>query len=266
MLTARTYTKVQRDSVELSEEAHIPPLASDTQSKGQRLPYFFGLSLLANIILALSCFLLLPAKPKHPDSTTVEQECRRLRSFEDIYDDASSAISCSTVRYDTGPAPNPPDFKTFWGRHWFEGSEDNINALWRQVSSIQLLSITAEEASRLPTRTARDADTPGQFAVTPQVFHDMHCLNYVRNSALGLPQMHNDEAFEERRVHTEHCLGLLRQSLLCEGNMQPIVYTTLDGEPQANPGATPRHCRNWGTLWEWARQRNITTGSVRVDT
>ncbi|KAK4466080.1 hypothetical protein QBC42DRAFT_259960 [Cladorrhinum samala] len=266
MLAAPSYAEVQqRDSFELSEETHKANSADNAPPKRQRCAwqYLFGISLIANALFAL--FLFSPTK-HHRGLNPAEDECHRLRSFEDIYDDVSSTIKCSTVRYDTGPSPDPPDFKAFWGRHWFEGSEDDINLLWHQLSSVQLLSITAEEASRLPARTARDADRPGRFAVTPQVFHDMHCLNYVRNHALGLPQMHNDETSEERRIHVEHCLGLLRQSLLCEGNLQPIVYTTLDGEPQANPGATPRKCRNWGALWEWARQRNITSGSVKPNT
>ncbi|KAH6618351.1 hypothetical protein B0J18DRAFT_276635 [Chaetomium sp. MPI-SDFR-AT-0129] len=194
MLAARSYSKVQeRDSLELSDETHAPqPSQGDSPSKRQSraLQCLLGFSLLANIALTLLYFS--PWAAKQAVSGAAEDECRHLRSFEDVYEDVPSVVQCSTVRFDTGPGPSgSPDFKTFWGRHWFEGSEDDINLLWRQLSSVQLLSITAQEASRLPAHTARDADTPGKFAVTPQVFHDMHCLNYVRNHALGIPQMYS---------------------------------------------------------------------------
>ena len=147
----------------------------------------------------------------------------------------------------------------------------------------------------------------------PQVFHDIHCLvriplfslsrrpgclwpaclgrsdktqNYVRNHALGRPQIHNGESTSERVIHvgvsnffppevaslcelssdqargTEHCLGILRQNIMCEANLEPIVFTSVNGVPESNPGATPRQCRDWEVLWPWAFQRNITSGSV----
>ncbi|KAK3997789.1 hypothetical protein QBC44DRAFT_376264 [Cladorrhinum sp. PSN332] len=274
MTTALSYSEVQqRDSFEVFEETRIPNSSNGTLPRRQHWAwqYLFGISLLANAVLAL--FLVSPIK--YPDSNPAEDDCRRLRTFEDVYDDVSSTIKCSTVRYDTGPSPDPPDFKAFWGRHWFEGSEDDINLLWRQLSSgetpmihLESLAVQAAILHRLTRSTcspASEHQRRGGFKAPRP--HSSRCRqarqNYVRNHALGLPQMHNDETSEERRIHVEHCLGLLRQSLLCEGNLQPIVYTTLDGEPQANPGATPRHCRNWGALWEWARERNITTGSVK---
>ena len=53
----------------------------------------------------------------------------------DIYNDATSVIRWNSIRYDTDPVASPRDFKTYWGRHWFEGSREEIDELWHDVSS-----------------------------------------------------------------------------------------------------------------------------------
>lgn len=81
MSTAPSYSEVQqRDSFELSEEAHKANSSNHAPPKRQHWAwqYLFGLSLLANAVLSL--FLFSPTK--HRGSNPAEDECRRLRSFE----------------------------------------------------------------------------------------------------------------------------------------------------------------------------------------
>jgi hypothetical protein len=58
---------------------------------------------------------------------------------------------------------------------------------------------------------------------------------------------------------TDHCIDYLRQSLMCHGDLTPIVYTW---QPTYNAYSakqeTDHTCRDWDTIWKWAEGRNST--------
>lgn len=46
--------------------------------------------------------------------------------------------------------------------------------------SVGLVSIKKEEADRMKLKTARNILKPQEYVVTPQVFHDLHCVEWLR--------------------------------------------------------------------------------------
>lgn len=102
------------------------------------------------------------------------------------------------------------------------------------------------------------------------VYHSLHCLNSLRAAILGrmheplvpaelIPEYpfnssHHD-AFARRELlpHADHCLGYLRQTILCNADLtlEPEYY---EGAGDV-PGSGATHvCRDWGTLYSFVEE------------
>ncbi|KAI1201491.1 hypothetical protein F5X97DRAFT_320253 [Nemania serpens] len=69
---------------------------------------------------------------------------------------------------------------------------------------------------------------PDQYIVELEMFHQLHCLKWLRASFWSL----NDHAvshkpseeFPQREYHKDHCIDYLRQVIMCHGDMTPITF------------------------------------------
>ena len=70
---------------------------------------------------------------------TLPARCRAnnllYRILSAIYNDIASLVGHVTIRFDTESIHDNRDFKVYWGRHWFEGAPDEIDALWRNITN-----------------------------------------------------------------------------------------------------------------------------------
>jgi hypothetical protein len=86
------------------------------------------------------------------------------------------------------------------------------------------------------------------------MFHQMHCIQTLRNNIVGAPVNH----------HTRHCLNVLRQAVLCGSDI------TLDAinKPNGTNGLGMVHvCRDWRKVYDFVAKnqliwhdRNVTKG------
>ncbi|PVH94788.1 hypothetical protein DM02DRAFT_478708, partial [Periconia macrospinosa] len=92
---------------------------------------------------------------------------------------------------------------------------------------------------------------------TYAVFHQLHCLNALREAywtildaatspvALKIEDIH----FEISPTHMNHCIDLLRQTLMCKPDLTVEVKNrTLGG---VTGFGTVHQCRNWDQLMQW---------------
>ena len=71
------------------------------------------------------------------------------------------------------------------------------------------------------------------------------------------PGLTEDE-YHDQFNHLEHCLELLRQSLMCNADMSIITFHW--GHLQATPLANwtfPHTCKSWDAIEDWASQRHV---------
>lgn len=87
-----------------------------------------------------------------------------------------------------------------------------------------------------------------------EVFHQLHCLNRIRQS------FHREYYFSnetERRFihHREHCLNHLRQSIMCSGDvsLDRWVYDEQEHRRWVKTDV-PHICRNFNALIQWVSQ------------
>ncbi|KAI0013866.1 hypothetical protein F4779DRAFT_624984 [Xylariaceae sp. FL0662B] len=97
------------------------------------------------------------------------------------------------------------------------------------------------------------------FIGTLNVYHELHCLKRIHQFMYPeyyfkdfTPRQH-----ELNRLHNEHCIDFLRQSVMCHGDIGLITYEWHDDSliPVAN--ATSHQCVNWQKLDQWTKDRTV---------
>jgi len=86
------------------------------------------------------------------------------------------------------------------------------------------------------------------------IFHQLHCLSTLHKAIL---YPHLDVFGPE---HVGHCLNYLRQHFLCEADdtlepgdfMQDVIRDT-DGGRLGGAGMFERECRDWGAVFDFAK-------------
>ena len=100
-------------------------------------------------------------------------------------------------------------------------------------------------------------DEKGGYLVTLDVFHELHCLNMLREFVYRdyYPDKHTMEAQID---HLDHCIDLLRQVLMCHSDISLHTYGWKDGYRWPWPDFTIEHeCRSWDHLMVWAEEHNV---------
>ncbi|MCJ1225796.1 hypothetical protein MMC12_002445 [Toensbergia leucococca] len=119
----------------------------------------------------------------------------------------------------------------------------------------------------------------GGFSGTPDVFHQLHCLDRIRqytwlqsgnygdspNTAAGeqkslplvpIPSVWEGMTDTGNRMHVDHCIESLRKTLMCHGDVTPLLIAAdesswLGAKPDFN---VHQKCRNWDAIREWTTE------------
>lgn len=99
----------------------------------------------------------------------------------------------------------------------------------------------------------------------PATYHQMRCLDLLRRAVVHYNWL--DTSLEKRRLwHVNHCLNMMRQAILCNGDitLEPsYVLNVFNGRNQsAASGLDVMHvCRDWTQVIGFAKASYIKTGS-----
>ena len=144
---------------------------------------------------------------------------------------------------------------------------------------------SAEMEAIDPKRAQQAVALPdGGYFATLTVFHELHCLvretfryhsdlSKVEDQITDLTlqkRLHrymypssyfpnlSDQEMEDNRFHNEHCIDMLRQSVMCHGDISPVTMRW--GQTQPIPlgnFSSPHECVNWAAINEWAKERSV---------
>lgn len=69
----------------------------------------------------------------------------------------------------------------------------------------------------------------------------------------------SDQEMEDNRYHNEHCIDMLRQSVMCHGDTTPLTmrWGKMQKIPLAN-FSSPHECVSWAGINQWARERSVS--------
>ncbi|KAI0385443.1 hypothetical protein F5Y04DRAFT_276772 [Hypomontagnella monticulosa] len=121
---------------------------------------------------------------------------------------------------------------------------DAISALPGEVGTIK---IQRNELLAMNLSSVLLADGSG-YAVTIDVFHQIHCLNFLRKSIIN-----NTADSPLWQDHVDHCLDSLRLSTQCHSDTSLLTYKWVKGYSKPWPDFRSFHtCRNFEAIRQFA--------------
>lgn len=103
---------------------------------------------------------------------------------------------------------------------------------------------------------------------TLEVFHQLHCLNVLRMASFGDHYVGIHPTFSSPpanlRVHIDHCIEILRQTLQCQSDVGIVTNTWVRGYAHKYEDFNTWHqCRNFAKVLEWGhgmRAKDVPAG------
>lgn len=133
------------------------------------------------------------------------------------------------------------------------------------VSSADILKagLNPEEVVRLGPEFNMGPDA---YGMETDILHKVHCLNMIRKDVYFdhyWLEMYPDRIPSERhRRHTNHCIHVILQSLLCDANTDLIPQVWMEDYSWPTPRFTfNRKCGNIEGIREWEKDHKISAES-----
>ncbi|KAK7947801.1 uncharacterized protein PG986_008687 [Apiospora aurea] len=185
--------------------------------------------------------------------------------------------ACIDTAWDALREPDAVRFETQHFNPRFTGApspymgppNEQVDKLWYDLSELRNFGVgrsTLESMnrSRGAVEFMKDGEHTGLFEAGMEVFHQLHCLNYVRMysymdyyEAIDFDML--AESAEKRQEHKDHCIETLRQSLMCHPDLNIYSYHWVSRHDQAWANLESRHrCVDWDHFHDWA-QSNLMT-------
>ncbi|KAH7082624.1 hypothetical protein BKA63DRAFT_403231, partial [Paraphoma chrysanthemicola] len=145
-----------------------------------------------------------------------------------------------------------------------------VDEAWERVSSLMPHAISTEDVIKLgkdPSRTARWPESwgfgPDAHIAELDVLHTIHCLNAIRRDVHWqhyFGDIYPNGTFPElHRVHTDHCIHIVLQNLMCSATADIITQPWVEGQSHPFPDFNVnKKCRNFDALLEWHEENMIT--------
>ncbi|KAG2031721.1 hypothetical protein BDR03DRAFT_972024 [Suillus americanus] len=137
--------------------------------------------------------------------------------------------------------------------------------------TLEQLVSTGEKPSPAMVRYADEYG--GGYMATVEVIHQLHCIDTLR----GVSWDHHNhssghdshESSQDFRIHVDHCIEMLRQNLMCRGDVTMLTYDWVEGVQDPFPNFnTPHRCRNFEKVLNWADEHHVfisTSKMVRLE-
>ncbi|KAI0862847.1 hypothetical protein F4860DRAFT_99761 [Xylaria cubensis] len=101
----------------------------------------------------------------------------------------------------------------------------------------------------------------GGYLATLGVYHELHCLRQLRLHLYEDRYYHNltDRQRAHNRLHLDHCLEVLRITVMCNGNTDMFTFVSRSrtpGKPTIKSNAKSL-CLDWSSLQQWSQLRKL---------
>ncbi|KAG2038079.1 hypothetical protein BDR03DRAFT_1091496 [Suillus americanus] len=150
-----------------------------------------------------------------------------------------------------------------------------INAAWDRISlnarpirmTLEQLLRTGEKPS--PSMAGYPDEHGGGYMASVEVIHQLHCVDMIRRASWGEQDHSTSHEFLPevfRRIHLDHCIEMLRQNLMCRGDVTMLTYDWAKGTEGPLPNFnTPHRCRNFEKILDWVDEHSPKARVVRLE-
>ncbi|OKL58748.1 hypothetical protein UA08_06302 [Talaromyces atroroseus] len=211
-----------------------------------------------NFLLLLSSTALILARNAVKEEHYIE---KNRSSYSPVYDRLH--VYRSEVRHNFTnywPDNNPSIFQQM--------PSPEVDEAWFRASRQHSIALSADEVRRLGYDPAtvwpapKDEFGEGVYYGVIDVFHQIHCLNALRQTAF--PQYYGDMREKNKHSplkwddHLLHCSYAVLRSLMCHADLEVIVGQKFTGWPGLNMNfASTKQCRNYEEILEWKEANSI---------
>ncbi|KAF7329963.1 FAD/NAD(P)-binding domain-containing protein [Mycena kentingensis (nom. inval.)] len=225
----RAFLKKRVSSLAMFLRAHKYQALSKLESGYKpALLVFLWVSLLLNAIAAYNLAIL----PR--------------RFPESGYSPAEGAIKYKQLKFHRGFADDVPIYE--------RRPSPEVDAAWEDLYAYAATRIPRSEAVKMTNKTWPVLDEPGNYVIALEVFHQLHCLDMIRQEL----RLAAGNYTRMSRAHLRHCIGAIRQALMCYADTTPIVW---QWSPEFNEAIQRddlvHTCRDFDEIQQWAKQRSM---------
>ncbi|KAJ4479293.1 hypothetical protein J3R30DRAFT_3682556 [Lentinula aciculospora] len=218
-----------------TNESHMEGL----NNWSHRWKFAFLVSSLVNILMTLSFIYILDLGTRCSNSFP--------EGGQMIYTPSEAAINYKLVKYHLGIGHDTQVYE--------QPPSPEVDAAWMELTKYSITKVSQSIAQSLPNKTwpvPGSADAP-EYITGPDVFHALHCLDLLRMKLY--PDHYSSKFPLNQRGHAEHCIGHIRQSLMCFGDMTMNVYQYSKNHGYAVLRTDVAHtCRDFDKLKAWTEE------------
>ncbi|KAE9391701.1 hypothetical protein BT96DRAFT_888515 [Gymnopus androsaceus JB14] len=178
-----------------------------------------------------------------------------------LYSPANEAVSYKIVKFHRGYGNDTPTYEM--------APSPEVDAAWANLTSTAKIasSISREQAKMMPNRTYPILGHDGQYMIVLHMYHLLHCLVSLPFITwlhpLDYPTFAEDS--NVTMSHARHCIGSLRQSIMCTADTTPVVFQWSDRAGGALSRTDVNHvCRDFDRIVEWG-ERHRFDGIENID-
>ncbi|KAJ6149819.1 Protein of unknown function DUF3328 [Penicillium samsonianum] len=147
-----------------------------------------------------------------------------------------------------------PKLEIAWDRLW---RHNDINVPLNKLSSLNRSVDTNWKQTPMQYGGGAEANV--------EVFHQLHCLNLIRQytylDSYEVPPEGFQRSPEMSRIHVDHCIETLRIHLMCAGDVTPVLVRLDESKPLGAEAdfSTHHKCRRFNKLTEWMEMHAVPT-------
>ncbi|KAJ7124649.1 hypothetical protein C8R43DRAFT_1147370 [Mycena crocata] len=170
---------------------------------------------------------------------------RKPQSFPEAgYSPAQHLLTYQTVRFHRGLEGDVPIYE--------QPPSATVDEAWKNLWDGAASRIPKSEAVKMINDTWPVLHHEGNYIITLDVFHQLHCLDILRQQA---HPGHNYT--RQTKSHLRHCVGAIRQAVMCYADVTPVVWQWSTKYNEAEQRDDVLHtCRDFDRIKGWAREHS----------
>ncbi|KAJ7659338.1 hypothetical protein DFH06DRAFT_990005 [Mycena polygramma] len=184
---------------------------------------------------------------------------------EASYSPAQEAIAYKTVKFHRGLQDDIPIYE--------RPPSAAVDQAWEGLYEYAASRVPKSEVVKMTNKTWPILNEEGNYVIALDVFHQLHCLvstfhlrfpvvsvdgNHFNQDTLR-QQLHPGHNYTlKSKVHLRHCIGALRQALMCYADTTPVVWQWSARYKEAEQRDDLVHrCRDFDAIKGWAKERSM---------
>ncbi|KAJ7479760.1 hypothetical protein FB451DRAFT_1131033 [Mycena latifolia] len=195
------------------------------------LSFLLSLSLLCNAFLTCHWVITILHKP---------------RGFPEAgYSPAQHMIEYRTVKFHRGLQGDIPIYE--------RSPSAEVDQAWEELYAYAASRVPKSEVVKMTNTTWPILHEEGNYVLALDVFHQLHCLDIIRQ------QVHPGHNYTRQSpVHLRHCIGAIRQALMCYADISPVVWQWSSKYNEAEQRDDILHtCRDFDRIQSWAKEHSM---------